>query len=293
MLLKHYLRRTLKNNLSNFWLQFLSRIRFLLEKDPTRIRRVEPPKGYELAFEDDFRGTDLNSEEWRYGHPWGFFHPDQLWWYWSKDATEFSGDSIVLKNRYLPKEIYKKDLPHWQQLPDLPEEFTLPWASGLISSKRSFKFGWIEAEIKLPLEKMQWSAFWLGGKDTWPPEIDIFEAYTEDNEEDISLRPNIHWGIAGTWRDGKKDYGAPRIFIKSPEKRFVQYAIHWTDKFINFYFDGQLVQVTNNKEMLDDNSQEQYIIINNGLQEPKDGKIATEGMMEVRNLRVYQEMKAH
>jgi hypothetical protein len=286
MVLKHYLQRTPWNNLYNFWLQFKAWM--LSRKEVSGERKANPPKGYEIVFEDSFTEESLNPEEWRYGHPWGFFHTDQLWWYWSEDATFLSGESLILENKYLPKTIYKKDLPKWQQKPELPDEFTLPWASGLISSKRSFTYGWIEAEIKLPVEKMQWSAFWLSGTNSWPPEIDIFEAYTDQDVNEIEMRPNIHWGTGNTWQEGKKDYGAPRIFVKSPEERFVQYAIHWTDNFIKFYFDGQLVQVAKNKKMLKTNGQDQYLVLNNGLKQPDGENQPTEGRMEIRNLKVYQ-----
>jgi len=286
MVLKHYLQRTPLNNLYNFWLQY--KAWRLSKKEVTGERKVLPPEGYVLAFEDDFTSTSLNMDEWRYGQPWGFFHTDQLWWYWTGEATQNTKDGLVLENKYLPKTIYKKDLPQWQQKPELPDEFTLPWASGLISSKRSFKFGWIEAEIKLPKEEMQWSAFWTSGTNSWPPEIDIFEAYTDQDVNDISLKPNIHWGTGNTWQEGKKDYGAPRIFVKDPQDRFVQYAIHWTDKFIKIYFDGHLVQVCKNHAMLKCNAAEQFIILNNGLKEPKDGNSPTEGSMIVKNLKVYQ-----
>lgn len=286
MVLKHYLQRTLCNNLYNFWLQF--KAWRLSKKEVSGDRRANPPKDYELVFDDNFKEDSLNMDKWRYAQPWGFFHPNSLWQYWTKDATFMSGESLILENKYLPKTIYKKDLPQWQQKPELPDEFTIPWAAGLISSKESFTYGWIEAEIKLPVEKMQWSAFWLSGKNSWPPEIDIFEAYTTQDVNDIAMRPNIHWGTGDTWQEGKKDYGAPRIFVKSPEERFVQYAIHWTDKFIKFYFDGQLVQVANNKTMLKENGKDQFIILNNGLKEPDGDKQPTEGRMEIRNLKVYQ-----
>lgn len=284
MLIKNYLQRSLWNNLQNFWLQFKA---WRFSKKPiSGERKAFPPEGYEVVFEDDFKSESLDTNEWRYGHAWGFFHPNQLWRYWTKDAVEPTDEGIHLENKYLPKEIIKKDLPKWMQKPDMPDEFTIPWAVGLISSKRTFKFGWIEAEIKLPKEKMQWAAFWTCGWDTWPPEIDIFESYTDLDENDITLRPNIHWGKT---EDGsKKDYGAPKIAVKDPSDRFVQYAVHWTDKFIKIYYDGQLVQICNNKEMLKNNAAEQYLVVNNGLHQPTESHQPTEGVAEVRNLKVYQ-----
>jgi beta-glucanase (GH16 family) len=131
---------------------------------------------------------------------------------------------------------------------------------------------------------MQWSAFWTSGVTTWPPEIDIFEAYTDQDVKKIEIQPNIHWRSGR----GKKMYGAPTIPVKNPSDRFVKYAIHWTDKYIKFYYDEILVQVCTNHEMLKDNAAEQFIIINNGLQQPTDTNQPTEGKMVVKNLKVFQ-----
>jgi beta-glucanase (GH16 family) len=186
----------------------------------------------------------------------------------------------------LPLTVYKKDLPKWAQSNDLPDEFILPWASGLISSKKRFKLGWIEAEIMLPREEMQWSAFWTSGSETWPPEIDIFEAYTDQDVEDIKVQPNIHYMLDD--KGAKTDYGAPTIAVRKPADRFVKYAVHWTEDFIKFYYDGLLVQVSTNHQALKDNAAEQYIILNNGLKWPTKLHHPTEGQMIVRNLKVFQ-----
>lgn len=281
MLIKYYFQRSIANNLRNLFLQMKAWVNSRISRK--RDRSVSPPDGYELVFEDKF-DSEILSDEWRYGQPWGFFHPKQLYWYWTEKAVKPTKDGLILENLYLPITVLKKDLPEWQQTQDLPEEFVLPWASGLISSKKSFKFGWIEATIQLPKEEMQWSAFWTSGLNSWPPEIDILEAYTDDNVEKIKIQPNIHWRT----ERGKSSYGAPTIPVKDPSDRFVQYAVHWTEEFIKFYYDGILVQVCDNKEMLHDNAAEQFIILNNGLQAPTAANNPTEGKMFVKNLRVFQ-----
>ncbi len=280
MVFKYYFQRSLLNNLHNLLLQTRA---WIYSNTNLKFKETLPPKDYELVFSDSFESESL-SDEWRVGQPWGFFHPQQLYWYWTNEAIETTMDGLGLWNKNIPITVYKKDLPDWLQKDDLPGAFVLPWASGLISSKKSFKFGWIEAEILLPKEEMQWSAFWTSGVTTWPPEIDIFEAYTDQDVKKIEIQPNIHWRSGR----GKKMYGAPTISVKSPSDRFVKYAIHWTQEYIKFYYDGILVQVCTNHEMLKDNAAEQFIIINNGLQEPTDTNQPTEGKMVVKNLKVFQ-----
>ena len=280
MVFKYYFQRSLLNNLHNLLLQTRA---WIYSKTNLKFKEALPPKDYELVFSDSFESESL-SDEWRVGQPWGFFHPQQLYWYWTDEAIETTMDGLGLWNKNIPITVYKKDLPDWLQKDNLPDEFVLPWASGLISSKKSFKFGWIEAEILLPKEEMQWSAFWTSGVTTWQPEIDIFEAYTDQDVKKIEIQPNIHWRSGR----GKKMYGAPTIPVKNPSDRFVKYAIHWTDKYIKFYYDEILVQVCTNHEMLKDNAAEQFIIINNGLQQPTDTNQPTEGKMVVKNLKVFQ-----
>lgn len=284
MVMKHYLQRKLKNNLYNFYLQFKA---WLLSRKPVEgERRVSPPSGYELVFEDNFDKSNL-SDKWRISQPWGEFHPGNLHQYWPKDnsCVYISPEGLVLELRNYPKTFYKADLPPWQQKPELPDEFTIDWAAGLVFLKQPYTFGWFEATVKLPVDTSQWGAFWLSGAESWPPEIDVFESYTQDNPDDIKIRPNIHWGKT---EDGtKKDYGAPRIFVKDAHKRFVQYAVHWTEDFIKFYFDGELVQVCENKEMLKDNSNPQNVILNNGIKEI-EGISSMESAMLVRDIKIYQ-----
>jgi len=286
MTLKHYLQRSLKNNLLNWKLQIKSWFRN--QTTFNHSKKSIPPIGYELVYEDKFDSHTKFEENWRYAHPWGDFHPKTLWRYWpqTNEVAYLSPAGLVLENRLKPKTFIKSELPKWRQKDSLPDEFTIKWASGLVSSKKSWKHGWFEAEIMMPTERGMWSAFWLSGVDSWPPEIDIFEAYTNEDMNEISIQPNIHWGRVenGT----KKDYGAPNFELHEPNRRYVQYACHWTEDFIKFYYDGHLVQVCDNPEMLKDLSARQYVILNNGIKEPKDVYSPLQSAMVVRNFKVYQ-----
>ena len=108
MLIKHYLRRSLKNNLLNFYLQFKA---WLTSRKPINgERKVYPPNNYKLVFEDNFNKIKL-SEEWRISQPWGEFHPNNLYQYWSKDnsCVYTSPDGLVLELRKKPRTFYKND----------------------------------------------------------------------------------------------------------------------------------------------------------------------------------------
>ena len=86
-----------------------------------------------------------------------------------------------------------------------------------------FEKGWFEATIKFPRERSMWAAWWLHGFDSWPPEIDIIEIYTDDvnNPKEIRHEPNIHW------RNDKEEltsYGRNKFLLRDSDKRFVNFA---------------------------------------------------------------------
>lgn len=292
MSLKHYTQRTLGSNLKNLWLQAKAKYRYLT--DAPIGGSVKPPQEYAEVFSDDFKTVD--SSRWRWGHPWGNIHMEQLWRWWPKAGETPSPvaypthQGLALELRRYPKTYKAADLPAWQAK-KAPESWTADWATALLSSRKAYQFGWFEAWIQLPTERAQWSAFWLQGLNAWPPEIDVFEAYTDADENDISIKPNIHWGPEGVgdWKLGKKDWGAPRIPIKSPNRRFVQYVCHWTKDFIRIYIDGHLVQECTIPAAVKQNAQHQYIILNNGCKDPAvKGVEPIESGMLVKSLKVYQ-----
>lgn len=248
--------------------------------------KASPPSNYELVFEDDFSERFLDKTKWVPSQPWGEFHADYLYRWWPKDETALSieDNTLRLDLRYFPKTYIKSELPKWQQVDKLPEEFTIDHAVGLVRTKEQFKYGWFEADIKLPKQQNQWTAFWLMSKEKWPPEIDIFEAFAPDSAEDLEIESNIHYGET----PDKKSIGGKASPVQNPTDRFVNYACHWTEDFIRFYIDGFLVREVTDKEILSDLSEvPQYLILNNGVKnEPKNFKYYS--VMEVKNVKIYQ-----
>ena len=291
MVLKHYTQRTLGSNLKNLWLQLRALRRSLLGLEG---RKLEPPVGYLPVLSDDFKVID--PQKWRWAQPWGRFHAEQRWWWWPlkgqtpSDVIYPTPDGLALELRKYPKDFKWDDLTPKQKA-KVPGDWRAPWAAGLLSSRQSFQWGWFEAEIKLPTERGQWSAFWLSGRDQWPPEIDIFEAYTDEDPDGIRVQPNIHWGPNGVqnWQGGKKDWGAPTIPLLAPHQRWIQYACHWTPDRIQIYYDGYLVSDCRIPEAVKQNAHPQYIILNNGCKNPNETGIEPlESAMLVKNVKVYQ-----
>lgn len=294
MLFKHKTSDVIRN----FSYQLRSFFRYHTYRDG-EIRKVTPPEGYEVSFEDNFSGP-LNTEEWRYAMPWGSFHPDNLTQYYDTDGTlsyvNEKGLNLDLVKK--PKTFIKSELPPWQQLPDLPDEFTIPVGVGYVSTKRTWKYGWFESWIQIPEGQHYWPAFWTSGAETWPPEIDIFEAYSHITKKyggnkitklpNRNVRPNLHYGFI---EDGTKDqYGSYNNQIAKVTERFVQYACHWERDFIKIYYDGSPVLICTDKKILDwfnRSDAAQFVILNHGLHEGYPDN-PDESTMLVKSIRILQ-----
>jgi hypothetical protein len=97
----------------------------------------------------------------------------------------------------------------------------------------------------------------MGGAYKWPPEIDIFEGFSNDGEynrmkfpklKNVKIQPNLHYGNVN--QNTKDDYGAYDVPVFDATKRFVQYVCHWEKDFIKIYYDGNLIFETKDKDIL-------------------------------------------
>ena len=277
----------IKNRIYRFWAWQWS------NRNTQKTTTATPPRNYDVVFSEsweDFNQEPISSNRWRWGHPWGNVHAKQLWRYWPKRLDPVAQlvykcyEGLALELRNIPRTLRRQDQPEWLQK-NLPQEWRPTWATGLISTRAAWKWGWFEAQIKLPTEIGMWSAFWLSGQESWPPEIDIFEAYTQQDPNVIQVCPNLHYKLDGV----KLDAGGPVIPVKSPNKRWVQYACHWTPERIQIYYDGNLVWTCSDPMVLAALGKKQYIILNNGCKDPEvTGNTPQGSTMLVRNVKVYQ-----
>jgi len=295
-LFKHPIRETINNYILR-WNAFKTYL-----TKPEGDRGMIRPVGYERVFYDDF-SNKLDKNKWRLGQPWGNFHPKALHQHYDTQHQEtyVSRDNkLVLEMRHRPLDVVKADLPEWRQAEgeDMPDEFTIPYAVGLVTTKESWQYGWFEAEIMLPKAISLWPAFWLSGQHSWPPEIDIFEAYSKNGSDYrdrflfkkrpfVKIQPNLHYGVVeeGT----KANYGAYDVPVWNATSRFVHYACWWEKDFIRIYYDGNMVFECTDPEVLkwyNQGHHQQFIIINNGVDDT--GIEPKENAMLVRKVAVYQ-----
>ncbi len=115
--------------------------------------------------------------------------------------------------------------------------------SGMLRSKATFQYGYLEARMKVPAGPGLWTAFWTVAEATiWPPEIDVVEILTNANGNDTTYRSYhfLHggnpvevfsllnqWGSYGPGFDYKDDFHV--------------FAVLWTPDSVKHFVDGKLV----------------------------------------------------
>ena len=110
--------------------------------------------------------------------------------------------------------------------------------SGRVYAKKNsgFRYGYIEAKIKLPKGKGTWPAFWMLPVDfkNWPAdgEIDIMEhvGYHQDY-----IHSTIH---CTKYNNTGTNIESANRFVNGATTGFHVYGLEWTAKEMNFYVDG-------------------------------------------------------
>jgi len=134
----------------------------------------------------------------------------------------------------------------------------------LTKGKLAFKYGKIEARIKMPKGSGTWPAFWMLGRNIsetgWPKcgEIDIVEAVGNDPSW-------VSFALHGPEYSGGSNIGRSFINRDSLSSSFHRYGILWTPGEISWTFDGEVMQ-TVNKSFIGDKTwvfdTPQFILLN-------------------------------
>lgn len=155
-----------------------------------------------------------------------------------------------------------------------------------LSSVSSFtqQYGRFEICCKLPIGKGTWPAFWLWGKDSWPPEIDIFEAYGGKKGKDINtLCINIWPNLSPA--KSTKAYGIKIGNLIKATKIYNEIALEWKPNRIDIFFNSIRVYQFTNINVLNLLNQPMRVIVNNGIDLSTYTNDFTE--FNVKYIRVY------
>ena len=181
--------------------------------------------GYELVWQDDFDGTELNREDWNVElHEPGWVNEE---WQEYVDSEE----NIQIKDSRLVLIPVKK----------VAEDGTTTYTSGRVSTqnKKIFTYGLFEARLRVPKGKGYLPAFWLMSNDEdiygqWPRcgEIDIMEVLGDQPD---TLHGTIHFG-----NPHEQCQGSYTLENGTFSDDFHTFAVEWVPGEIKWYVDGKL-----------------------------------------------------
>lgn len=204
---------------------------------------VVPPSGWVLAFEDDFDTLKLwdgkSSGLWEPQYPWGGrTNPsNEELQYYVDPRPDRDMANVAGRNPFLIENGTLVIRAHPFTNPDQVAATGLSYASGLLTTARSFSFtyGYVEIRARVPRGQGLWSAFWLAPTDeTWPPELDVMEVLGHDTHTNVATAHTRHLLGYAT---------QTQIKIPTPDlsDEFHTFALKWTAETIVWCFDGRPV----------------------------------------------------
>ena len=183
-----------------------------------------PLPGYELVWHDEFSKSEVNPNLWIYQEARAGWVNHELQTY-VKGSSPKGRKVAECKKGTLRIYTFREDDKIY---------------SGRLYGNRNegFKYGYIEARIKLPKGKGTWPAWWMmpveGGH--WPAcgEIDIMEEVGVD-ANDVSS--SIH---CAAYNHPAKTQKTHHLYCVGAEEDFHVYALEWTEDYIRTYVDGKV-----------------------------------------------------
>ena len=239
------------------------------------------PEGYKLVWHDEFdSGSELNAADWTHEVKNSGWVNNELQNYVNHKTP---GGSLVTEVR-----------GGHLRITALKENGKVYSGRVYAKVKEGWKYGYIEASIKLPKGKGTWPAFWMMPVNfrSWPAdgEIDIMEEVGADpNQVSSSLHANAHVHSNNT-------QVTHAMNCAGAEDDFHTYAIKWTHENITTYVDGKVQLSYDNRGLGRDDwpyDDPFYVILNlawggdwGGYKGVDDSALPT--TMEVDYVRVFQ-----
>ena len=189
------------------------------------------PAGWKLTWCDEFDKPGLpDPNKWDYET--GYVRNNELQYYTRarKENARVEGGNLVIEGR-------KEKYPIGAGKDGTKRVADYTAASLITKGKAQWAFGRIEVRAKLPQGKGVWPAIWMLGRKfpstPWPAcgEIDIMEfvGHTPDK-----VHATLHYR-----KNGKHASKGGRIKVKRPFDDFHVYAVQWSARKMDFFFDGK------------------------------------------------------
>ncbi len=200
---------------------------------------------------------DLFGFTWIVGRHWGLAHPDDIC-YADAGPIDIKNDHEVwLGIEHNPKVFYFDDWPK-----------VYPWAVGYLVSNEAIKYGYLKVDFEFPLGKQVWPAIWLSDCETWPPEIDIMEAWSDQYQWCIfkpktpekvyrytpfsnRIFPSVHLGTKPSehwFKSFQRMGGSPKKWMKVGERNTCE--LIWTPDRVVVLYNGHKAMDVKDKKIM-------------------------------------------
>jgi beta-glucanase (GH16 family) len=203
---------------------------------------------------DNFYGNSINSQWWT-NYPWKSNNP-------TNDSYNFTAlithKNVIVENGELYLKATKIDSGAWptdasgetgkQYNGDFGRTDWKKWQAyvGVVSIQNKVynKQCCVEGRFKEPDSPIgYWNAFWLTGRDSWPPEIDIFETLSSKYGH-YAWHTALHGEGDSDNRFGKQTSGT------NIATSYNTWSMDWGYDYIKFYLNGNLYASTQNDTSL-------------------------------------------
>lgn len=239
---------------------------------------VKAADNYELVWSDEFNGNSLDTNTWNYEIGTGS-------WGWGNNEQQYYTDRNIKVSNGTMKITAKRE-----------GYGGMKYTSSRITTKnkKNFKYGKIEARIKMPKFKGVWPAFWMLGANQdsvgWPKcgEIDIMEAINDEN----LVYGTLHW-----FNDpGNNNADSGSSVAVANRTEYHVYGVEWTADKLRWYVDGKVYRTMDvSNDSFSEVRKEYFVIFNMAIGGQWPGydidETAFPATMEVDWVRAYKKVE--
>lgn len=239
---------------------------------------VKAADNYELVWSDEFNGNSLDTNTWNYEIGTGS-------WGWGNNEQQYYTDRNIKVSNGTMKITAKRE-----------DYGGMKYTSSRITTKnkKNFKYGKIEARIKMPKFKGVWPAFWMLGANQdsvgWPKcgEIDIVEAINDEN----LVYGTLHW-----FHDpGNNNADSGSSVAVANRTEYHVYGVEWTADKLRWYVDGKVYRTMDvSNDSFSEVRKEYFVIFNMAIGGQWPGydidETAFPATMEVDWVRAYKKVE--
>ncbi|UXH76033.1 AbfB domain-containing protein [Roseateles amylovorans] len=230
------------NRRSRRWMQSLAAVAFGVASLVGLAEQAQA-QTWQLVWQDEF--TNGISSNWKFeiGNGQSGWGNNELQYYRRENATVENGNLVITAKR--------EDFGGYRYTS----------ARMITQGLANFRYGKVEARMRLPSRNGLWPAFWMLGSNLgsvgWPAsgEIDIMEQINTDP----AVYGTVHWqGPDG----GHASYGGN---VKVDATAYHVYAVEWDPNYIRWFVDGRqfhVVDITNSVNSTEEFQRDFFLLLN-------------------------------